>query len=506
MPEKSDSPAAGRIEKQLASTHLISGRADAAVLICNRLLERDCNDFEALCIAGAAHVLQDRHDTALPLLERAAVLRPHDPNVMNNLALALQATGESPRALVMLQGAAAMYPQHTDILFNLAGALQKNHQLEEAASLCARVISLDPGNGHAYCSLGNILREGGNFAAALAAYQQAVLVAPRLREARKHLAFAQLQAGDFRNGWDNYEARSFQIRSTLSSRLPRWDGRRKVSGDLWLVAEQGLGDTIQFVRYARLLRDAGIRASLECHPGLVRILRSNPFLQSVVPYGQADAGSDAVWFPMQSLPRALGTDVTTIPTGVPYLGADPERVALCGRRFAVTRGLRVGIAWQGDPRVEQTLLRGRSVPLAEFAPLVDIPGISLYSLQKGYGTEQLQDVSFAARIVRFEPELDTTADAFMDTAAVMMHLDLVVTSDTAIAHLAGALGRPVWLALQFVPEWRWLLDRADSPWYPTMRLFRQPRPGNWAGVFAQMAAQLGSAASAGAAPVIEPSH
>jgi tetratricopeptide (TPR) repeat protein len=496
MPEKSDNPAADGIEKQLASTHLISGRPDAALLICNTLLQRDANDFEALRIAGAAHVLGERHDAALPLLERAAAIRPQDPSVMNNLALALQATGESARALAMLQAAAATYPQRTDILFNLAGALQKNHQLEEAAALCARVISLDPGNGPAYCTLGNILRECGSFAAALAAYQQAVAVAPRLREARKHLAFAQLQVGDFRNGWDNYEARSFQIRSTLSSRLPCWDGRRKVPGGLWLVAEQGLGDTIQFVRYARLLRDAGICASLECHPRLVRILRSNPFLESVVPYGQAGAGSDAVWFPMQSLPRAFATDVATIPAPVPYLSADPGRVELWGRRFAGTRTFRVGIAWQGDPRVELTFLRGRSVPLVELAPLADVPGVSLYSLQKGYGTEQLQDASFAARIARFEPELDTEADAFIDTAAVMMHLDLVVTSDTAIAHLAGALGRPVWLALQFAPEWRWLLDRADSPWYPTMRLFRQGRSGDWAGVFAEMAAQLGKLAAA----------
>jgi len=487
-----NNPAFGHIDIQAASSHLTSGHPDAALVICNRLLERDPKDFSALAIAGAAHVLAHRNAEALPLLERAIALKPHDPNVMNNLALALQKIGELPRALAMLRDAAAMYPRRTDILFNLAGALQENYQLEEAASVCTQVIALDPRNGYAYCTLGDVLLEGGHVAGALAAYRQAVVVAPGLREARASLARVQLLTGDFRNGWENHEYRSFQIRSTLSTHLPRWNGSRDVGGGcVWLVAEQGLGDTIQFVRYAELLQGAGIRASLECHPRLARILSSYAFLESVVPYGQARPDGVSVWFPLLSLPRAFGTDITCIPANVPYLSADPERVAFWAGRLAGDRNFRVGIAWQGDPRTERTSLRGRSVPLADFAPFAATPGVSLYSLQKGHGTEQLQDVAFGARVVRLQPELDSGTDAFVDTAAVMMHMDLIVTSDTSIAHLAGALGRPVWVATKFAPEWRWLLDRADSPWYPTMRLFRQTSPRDWTNVFAAMATQLG---------------
>ncbi|MBV8975353.1 MAG: hypothetical protein JOY74_09530, partial [Sinobacteraceae bacterium] len=192
-----------------------------------------------------------------------------------------------------------------------------------------------------------------------------------------------------------------------------------------------------------------------------------------------------------SLPSALKTRLDTIPAQVPYLAAEPERAARWAQRLRQLPGMRVGLAWQGSPKAEQFVwARGRSWPLAAAEPLAQLPGISLVSLQKGPGCEQLGRVPFADRIVELGSDLDAGGDAFLDTAAVMASLDLVISSDTSIVHLAGALGLPVWTALSVSPEWRWLLERNDSPWYPTMRLFRQPIDGDWATVVAAMVQAL----------------
>ena len=199
--------------------------------------------------------------------------------------------------------------------------------------------------------------------------------------------------------------------------------------------------------------------------------------------------------PLLSLPLAFGTELATIPAEVPYLSADPERIARWAGRVAGLAGLKVGIAWQGNPGVERLLwARGRSIPLAALAPLAELRGLSLVSLQKGAGAEQLLEVPFRDRVLDLGREFDRGPDAFVDAAAVMASLDLVICSDTSIAHLAGALGRPVWTLLHASPDWRWLLGRADSPWYPTMRLFRQSG-GDWGEVVGAAAAELASLAA-----------
>jgi hypothetical protein len=192
----------------------------------------------------------------------------------------------------------------------------------------------------------------------------------------------------------------------------------------------------------------------------------------------------------------LGTELQTIPAEVPYLAAEPERIAGWQARLQAVPGLRVGIAWQGNLAVEQLMwARGRSMPLAELAPLAQIPGVSLVSLQKGGGAEQIREVSFGDRILDLSPELDQGKDAFLDTTAVMANLDLIISTDTSIAHLAGALARPAWIALAFAAEWRWLLERSDSPWYPTFRLFRQRRRGNWESAVDPMTKAIGAMVS-----------
>jgi len=290
-----------------------------------------------------------------------------------------------------------------------------------------------------------------------------------------------------------YEARFRVPALAIPSRdfgVPRWDGNAGLEGKTLLVhAEQGLGDTIQFARYMPLLVEKGARVVFEVMPQLAALLRG-PQLQSV-PRGEALPPVD-YHCPLLSLPLAFDTQLDSIPNKVPYLFAEPARIATWGDRLRELPGLRIGIAWQGNMQVERLIwARGRSIPLKALAPLAEVPGVSLVSLQKGPGAEQLREVSFRDRVLELSEELDPGPDAFLDTAAVMAGLDLVISSDTSIAHLAGALARPVWVALNAAADWRWLLERTDSPWYPTMRLFRQlDRSKGWEPVIAAMVEAL----------------
>ena len=272
---------------------------------------------------------------------------------------------------------------------------------------------------------------------------------------------------------------------------PAWDGRLQRDRLLLLRAEQGLGDSIQFGRFASTLGAAGQPVIVQADPRIVALLKTLPKVVDVISTAQSlqSTRHPIDWAPLLSVPGMLGVTPSTIPWTGPYLSADPTRVARW-RTWLPQDGLQIGIGWQGNPAGEVD--RGRSFPLALFAAVAAIPSVSLVALQKGSGLEQIHTVPFGKTIHLPGSEFDTGNNAFLDTAALMASLDLVVTSDTAIAHLAGALGRPTFLALQRWPDWRWLLDRDDTPWYPSVRLFRQSEPGDWAGVFERIAAAIRS--------------
>jgi hypothetical protein len=265
-----------------------------------------------------------------------------------------------------------------------------------------------------------------------------------------------------------------------------------------LHPEQGLGDTIQFVRYAPLVRQRGGVVLVECPPPLEKLLSRCPGIDRLVLQG-TPLPDFAYHLPFLSLPGVFHTTLETVPAAVPYLSAEPRRIEAWGKELADVAGFKIGIAWQGSPKYQGDA--HRSVPLKEFAPLASLSGVRLVSLQMGYGSEQLQQAGKDWNVLDFGERLDADG-AFVDTAAVMAHLDVVITSDTAVAHLAGALGVPVWLALCTASDWRWLRGRDDSPWYPTMRLFRQTRWGDWPGVFERMAAELREGGLCRAAPVL----
>ena len=300
------------------------------------------------------------------------------------------------------------------------------------------------------------------------------------------LAICHLFDGDYQRGWPLYEARLRLPGVMQPPRLPRWSGQPLAGRSLLLVAEQGYGDTFQFLRYARVFKGRGARVVLAAQAALGRLLAAHPDLDELVLVELAAESRCDFYLPLLSAPGAVGTDAATIPAEIPYLWADPELTDHWRTELAKIDGLRIGIVWQGSPSFKTDHLR--SIPLRHFAPLARLPGVRLISLQKGFGSEQIGQVDFP--ILDLAGRLDQTAGDFMDTAAVIRNLDLVIAPDTAIAHLAGALGAPVFLAVQLAADWRWLHGRDDSPWYPTVRLFRQTEFGQWPDVFRRIAAAV----------------
>jgi hypothetical protein len=301
--------------------------------------------------------------------------------------------------------------------------------------------------------------------------------------------------GRYREGLSDYEWR-WEARDSPSRRpdinVPTWQGEDLTGRHLLVFSEQGLGDVIQFVRYLPLLAERGGKIAFLVPAKLTRLLRPSIRALEII-----SALNEVHHLDLQvaliSLPFRFDTELSSVPNKVPYLKAEPELEARWSARIGA-HGFKIGIAWQGNP--SGTIDEGRSVPLQDFVPLSRIPGVRLISLQKHVGLDQLADLPKDAEIETLDDDFDSGPDAFIDTAAVMTTLDLIITADTSIAHLAGALGRPTWVALKHVPDWRWLLDREDCPWYPTMRLFRQPRRDDWASVFARIDQELKSLCNA----------
>lgn len=307
-----------------------------------------------------------------------------------------------------------------------------------------------------------------------------------------------LAMGELAQGWPLYEARlrlDYLHEYRRAFAMPRWSGVEDIAGRSILIhAEQGLGDTLQFCRYLRLLEAAGARVVFEVQPQLAELMRSLGLRGTLITRGEPVPRTD-YQCPLLSLPLALGTRLDSIPGGAPYVHADADRVAAWRQRLGAMPGLKIGLNWQGKPEAEkQAWIRGRSYPLACAAPLARLRGVSLISLQKGAAASQRNHAEFGGALAEVIDPEDTGPQAMMETAALISALDLVITSDTAVAHLAGALGAPAWIVLHADPDWRWLLERSDSPWYPTLRLFRQSRRGDWTGVFESVAREAASLA------------
>ena len=426
---------------------------------------------------------------------QALELKPDFAEALANLGLALEKLDRPEEAAASYRAALAFRPDYPEALYNLGNLLQFGGDLEEALRLYRRALAARPDFAAALVNFGSTLHELGRFDAAIAAYRQAEKIRPGYPEAVWNHALTLLQQGDFEAGWRLYESRWRKSGMPPHGHSqPLWDGSPLASRTILLHCEQGLGDSLQFVRYAAPVKATGATVVLFCPPALAHLLETVPGVDRVVCERELIPPCDCQ-APLMSLPRLFGTTLATVPAVVPYLAAEPGLTALWRRRLAVHDGFKVGVVWQGNPR--NRFGRSRSFPLAALAPVVAVPGLRLISLQRRDGLDQLAVLPEGMAIAVPPEPVDAGPDAFRDTAAIMGALDLVISADTATAHLAGALGVPVWLALAQVPDWRWLTGRGDSPWYPSSRLYHQISRGDWGGVFAAMADDLRSLVPAG---------
>ena len=508
-----------------------------------------CNLGDALHAAGQL-------DEAISHYQRAIAIDPDHTVAYNNLGNALVEQGKLEEALACYGQLLARRQDYAPVYGSLGAVFQKLGKTDEAINCYAAALNLNAGDVRAYTNLGTALQEQGKLQDAFACQCKALELKADDVEAHVNRSLLLLLAGDFDNGWKEYEWRWKLPELQGKYAAPCWEGEPLEGRRILLHVEQGLGDTMQFVRYAPLVKERGGTVVVECQRGLRNLLLRCAGIDRVVELGNALPAFD-VHAPLLSLPRIFGTRLETIPADVPYLFADEGLVEEWRERLEGVRGqetgvrgqkagvggqkpeapinhslthrpLLVGINWQGRPG--RGMFRLRDVPLEHFVRLGELPGVRLISLQRGEGREELLEsghalVVEAQRGLEGEPlltrrvteamveplltprvseavgiahptivdlgaDVDAAHGAFVDTAAITKNLDLVITSDTAVAHLAGALGVPVWVGLPFAADWRWLLDRSDSPWYPSMRLFRQKRAGDWKGVFEEIGAEV----------------
>lgn len=444
-------------------------------------------------------------DRAIDCYRQVLEARPQAPAIWNNLGVAYRRAGRYALAVGCYRRALELRPREANFHGNLGNALKDLGRVDEAVAAHRRAVAAAPEDAGGWHNLGIALREAARYADSLEAFGRALQLDPRQRRVEWDRAISLLHLGRFDEGWRAYEAR--WLLGELPERrpeLPRWQGEEPLGKRLLVLPEQGFGDTLLALRFLPLLQQRGAEVWLESKAELWRLLQGARYLDRLVRLDEP--ALDPHWrVPMMSLPGLLGIDDgAALPPPVP-LAVPRAAEAKVGRLLRPYAGrLKVGIVWSGSVTFKNN--RNRAVPLERFLPLAEIPGVQLVSLQKGPPEQQLRRQRAQPLVFDLAPHL---AD-FADTAAACRQLDLVVMTDSAVAHLAGALGVPVWNLLNHVPYWLYRGEAATTPWYPSMRLFRQPRPGDWDSVFGQVAAALGELAArrrsrGGAAPVSRPS-
>jgi len=464
------------------------GRYQEALAGFDRALGLNPQSAEDWTNRGAVLDELKRGDEALASYERALALQPNLAGAHFNLAGALRDRGLLERALASYDRAIELNPKFADAYAHSGPALRELGRLDEAIARLDRAIELAPRDATALASRGQCRREAGRLEDSEADYSRALESDPKSANAQLGRGLTRLARGDWDNGFADYEARA-GVPSPAYAPLPypRWKGEPLPSARLVLLAEQGLGDAIQFCRFAPLLASRGFDVTIMTQPSMRALLATLTDVSVVTSHDELAADRRPIrWLPLMSIPGVLRIQPNTVPAAVPYLAAQPERATAWSDRLGA-QGFRIGINWASGPSLEW-YRRKRDIPLAAFAPLAALPGVRLISLQMGAARSQIAQAPFARTIETLGDEFDSAATgAFLDSAAVMMNLDLVVTCDTSIAHLAGALARPAFVALPLAPDWRFLTDREDSPWYPTMRLFRQTQQSRWDDVMTRIA-------------------
>jgi tetratricopeptide (TPR) repeat protein len=432
---------------------------------------------EALACQGAEQLERARRT-----YERLLDSQLAEASLYNQLGLILQQHGKLDEALGCFRRALEIDSRDAATHCNVGAALFAQDLLADAAASFEKAIALEPESAKAHSNLGYMRYCMGQYAEAERHYLRALALEPTSVEANWNLCLLQLLLGDLPAGWERFRQRHavspFPRRPQTK---PEWEGQALAGETVLLYKEGGFGDTIQFARYAPLVAERGARVILEVQPALTRLFQTLDGVDLLV-----KRGPQLPEFDFQSnladLPRIFGTTLETVPAK-PYLSANPVLTRIWRKRLG-SSGFKVGLVWAGNPGFPDA--RHKSIPLPQLAPLASCRGIKWVSLQKGAGASELAAAPDGMRLLSFDERLVD----FAETAAVIENLDLVITIDTAVAHLAGALGRPVWVLLPLVPDWRWLVEREDSPWYPSVRLFRQTELGTWTSVVERVAREL----------------
>jgi Flp pilus assembly protein TadD len=450
-----------------------AGKLDEAEALYRQILATAPDYPDALNLLGALQHQKGNHRQAVELIGRAIDLAPATAEFHMNLGLALAAERRTEEAISAYRRSLELKPNNAGIWHDLGTALQSLDRLDEAIAGFRRAVELSPEHAEAVNALGSALSDAGESAEAIRLLRRCIALRPDFAAAHLNLGVALLRQGDFREGWPEYQWRWRIPNLYLSPRkfpTPPWEGQFLPGKRIALHIEQGVGDAIQFIRYAPMVAERCGKVVFYGPGELFRMLGTADGIHECVDWNQPlvyDAHCSLL-----SLPPVFKTDLGSIPAKVPYLSVEPEVRRRWKEHLAGDGRLKVGLSWAGRP--EHGRDRQRSIALEQLAPLSEIPKVRLISVQKGSPAEQVRTATFEV--------MDTTgrlAD-FADTAGLIENLDLVVCVDSAVAHLAGALGKPTWLLLPHAPDWRWMRDRADSPWYPTMRLFRQKTAGDWA--------------------------
>ncbi len=433
------------------------------------------------------NLLKDKglYNEAIKSYKNVIEINPNLSGAYYNLGSLFQEIDLIDEAISEYRRAIDLNPDYAEAYHDLGYALMTKGELEEAIKCYRKAIQLNPELYDAHNNLGRTFQEQGRIDEAISSYRRAIRINPDFAEAHCNLAMALLLIGNFTGGWQEYEwRRKLRHHSRYEFSKPLWKNSEIKDKTIFLYAEQGFGDTIQFLRYVSMVADRGAKIIIECQKELKSLVGRIKGIDYVITQEDPLPAFD-FYCPLLSLPLIFETTLENIPSKVPYIFIEENILEKWKERIDKDNSkFKIGLVWSGNPKYKKDMKR--SFDLNILLPLLRIKGVTYYSLQKGEAVKQIKDLPNGIKLIDYTSEIGD----FSDTSAIIENLDLVISVDTAVAHLAGALGKPVWTLLPFAPDWRWMLNREDSPWYPTMRLFRQPSIGDWESVINRVKEEL----------------